>query len=60
MPVGVMAVPASVSVTVPVQAVAELTATVDGTHVTAIEEARTVAVREYGVAALDPWSVSPP
>jgi hypothetical protein len=45
-PVGVLAVPTDVSVTVAVHDVAWLTTTVDGVHATAVEVARLLTVTE--------------
>ena len=59
-PAGVEGVPASVSVTVPVQVVGALTGTDEGVQLTVTEVARTVAVSENFVAVLVEWSVSPP
>ncbi len=60
-PVGVMAVPELVSVTVAVQVVGALKPTDEGLQLTAMDVVRLVAVTEKGLEGPLPlWSVSPP
>lgn len=58
-PVGVIAVPGEVSVTVAEQIVCWLTTTEDGVHVTRVEVARLLTVRLI-VLELPLWLASPP